>query len=601
MPASGGEASEFERLKALLFSPEADRLSAAEARIRDLQAWVGDAPRLEAATTQILIEAFHRAEVARHRELAAAVAPVVVAAIRSEIHNSRDLMVEALYPITGRMVAAAVANAFRELLEAINQRLDALLSTNRWRLRLRSIVTGRSVAEIALNEARAGSFARILLLERGSGRLLAHWSPGERTVDNPDLISGLIAAISEFAATALSDKHGELRTLDLGASQVYLRASSRVILAGEMVGTIDRPHQKRLDVGFVDLVERHDRGEAIGEADLAALASPAEHASRGHGRRGAILALVALVVLAWTLSGPFKRWRQEVGIENVYARALAGDPKLAAYPLVIREDWKAETVTLTGLAGSSTERDILVAALTPAAAPLKVVPQVEIIADPAELQSAREAATREAAEIVALRARLDAIQANDEATTGALRADLAAAKLDVEHKAADLAARIEAARADDRAAATAQKAEAERRAGALQTAIDALRSPPVDPRLALARAARDAIVFFGDREDFADSAAAGRTLDALADALKRANEGVRVVGYADDTGAPAAILETSRLRAVKVAKMLADRGVAADRLVTVGRAAQSPLVDVGDARMRNRRVTFEPLFPAESP
>ena len=50
MSATGGEANEFERLKTLLFSPEASRLSEAESHIEGLENWVGDAKRLEAAT-----------------------------------------------------------------------------------------------------------------------------------------------------------------------------------------------------------------------------------------------------------------------------------------------------------------------------------------------------------------------------------------------------------------------------------------------------------------------------------------------------------------------------------------------------------------------
>ena len=38
--------------------------------------------------------------------------------------NSKDMMVEALYPITGRLTAAAVANAFRDLVADLNERLD---------------------------------------------------------------------------------------------------------------------------------------------------------------------------------------------------------------------------------------------------------------------------------------------------------------------------------------------------------------------------------------------------------------------------------------------------------------------------------------------
>ncbi|WGR95048.1 hypothetical protein MTX20_13575 [Bradyrhizobium sp. ISRA435] len=113
MAAAAGQNREIEQLKTLLFQPEATRLQSLEADLTSLQQYVGSADRLEAATADILVAALERAEVNRPRELANAIAPTVVSAIRSEIRNSRELMVEALYPIVGRLVSAAVANSFR--------------------------------------------------------------------------------------------------------------------------------------------------------------------------------------------------------------------------------------------------------------------------------------------------------------------------------------------------------------------------------------------------------------------------------------------------------------------------------------------------------
>ncbi len=607
MPAPGGEASEIERLKALLFTPEAERLKAAEAQIQGLEAWVGDAGHLEAATAQVLVEAFRRAEIARHRELAAAVAPVVVAAIRSEIHNSRDMMVEALYPIAGRLVSAAVANAFRELLDAINQRLDSLVSTQQWRLRLRSLATGRSVAEIALSEARGANFARILLLERGSGRLLAQWRPGGDARDNPELISGMIAAISEFASTVLSERHGELRTLDLGGSQIFLRASARVILAAEVVGSPSRRDQQNLDAGFMGLVDRHDRDEPIGEADLAALARSALGATpeprKSSGGALAVVGLVVLALLAWALSGPVHRWRKDVAIRDAFGQALAADPGLAGFPLGVGENWTDRTVAVEGLAGSNDSVDRLVAALAPAAAPLKVVPRVQIVAAEETALSARESVKRTAEGITLLQRRFDAQTSRNEAEAKAAHDEIEALKRQSASLAEAMGAikleldavlRRRAAPADDLAAVNSALALTQRRLETLQASLD-------DPRRTLAEAAREAVIFFAERDTFADSAAATRLLDSLAATLKKAGEGFRVVGYADETGTVIGNAEVSRLRAEKVANELVARGVAADKLGRVGRGAQNPISeDVGVSRMRNRRVTFELLFPGET-
>ena len=111
-------------------------------------------------------------------------APLVVAAIRSEIANSRDMMVEALYPITGRLVAAAVSNAFRALLETINARprpapVHKAVAAAPARFAHRAPARRNRARSRAASTRAAHSGA-----ERDSGRLIARW-PAESAPDCP--------------------------------------------------------------------------------------------------------------------------------------------------------------------------------------------------------------------------------------------------------------------------------------------------------------------------------------------------------------------------------------------------------------------------------
>jgi len=803
MAGATGESNEVERLKALLFGEERDRLAATTDRVDHLETWIGDAPKLENAVARILVEAFKRAELDRHRDLAMAVAPVVVAAIRAEIVNSRDMMVEALYPITGRLVTAAVANAFRDLIGAINQRIDALTSGDQWRLRAKALASGRSMAEVALAEARGAQCVRALLIERGGGRLLAQWRPHGAPEDNPDLIGGLIAAVTEFASAVFADRRGELRNLDLGASRVYLRASSRVILAAEMVGAVTPEQERTIDARFLALVDRNDRGDSLVDRDLADVAAPTPVKRAATRRlRWVVVGIVAAVCLGLALRGPVYRWRKSADVDEAFASAKASDARLAAYPLAVAEDFEANTVDVRGLAPSRDDVRKLVEALAPAAAPLVVTPHIEIVAPGQALEAvqgrlsdvadalADEGATTKAiadrvgaeeqanaslhadlaekfaalkAEIAktaegassalggevaalrsqsakiedaliagqdaarvedseiaelghnlgALRAHLDSAQGRSESEIGdlgaktsalsdrlgalqsttaetartletalaqardnaaktedaraklaALEAALAAARTDVATKMdagqeatassletlkADLAlistaldtvkasdaknqAQLaeEAERARGQAEASAElkhRVETLSEADARQTnranaALDEMAAKVALARQAAADArseadelrarfdaaarslpevARRSVVYFTEGDTLADSAAAGVTLDRLAEAIKRSGEGVRVVGYGDEMGPAAANSEVSSDRAAKIVKMLADRGVPAAKAIAVGRGSQNPVSVRAAAGSRNRRVVFEPLLPGEEP
>ncbi len=542
MAAPGGEKENFEKLRALLLGDSFARLDAIETQARRVDAYVGDKSRLEAATADILVEAFRKAEVARHKELASVVAPLVVAAIQSEIRNSKDMMVEALYPITGRLVTAAVANAFRDLVESLNQRIDAIVSADVWRLRLRALATGRSLAEVALAEADSANVKRALLLERGSGRVLASWSRHAQGDDHDELTSGLIAAITEFATTVYADRGGELRMLDLGSSHVFLRASARVIAAAEFAGKLSGARERRLDEAFLKIVEAHEKDEqtpsaaALGdELGEALKEGPAKPASKTP------LIVVGCVVAAlalWAAFNPATRALRDYRISNAYAEAMKAHPGLADFPLRLEIDHSETRVVLRGLSADETEPQALLDAIAPAALPYRVERDVMTVA---ATESVREESLR-------AQARLARLQSELERSTASL---------------------------------------------------DRLRAELGDAPLRLRRLIDRFAVFFTEQETLVDPGAANAGLDELARLLKSSDEELRVVGYADEVGTAASNRAVSRRRAEKVVAMLVERGVARDRLAVVARSTLVPIAETGVGAARSRRVAFERAYDGE--
>ena len=185
------------KLKELLFDTEAERLEGLARRVDALNAQTQDTRRalserqayeegaraelarridavferagsneqLTRSVADVLDNAFQRAETERHDALANAVAPVVVKTIKTEILNSRDDLVEALYPMTGQMVKAYVASAMKDLVNQVNRRLEH----NPLMLRIKSLTTGRSMAELAIAESQRLEVDELLLIRRGTG------------------------------------------------------------------------------------------------------------------------------------------------------------------------------------------------------------------------------------------------------------------------------------------------------------------------------------------------------------------------------------------------------------------------------------------------
>ena len=579
---AGQSGYELDRLKELLLRPETDRLGSVETRVDRLDGYLGDRSRLETATSDILVDAFRRAEIARHKELANAVAPVVVAAIRNEIKNSKDMMVEALYPITGRLVAAAVANAFRDLVADLNERLDRSLSAHHWKLRFQSLLTGRPVSELALADAQRPLLRRLLLLERGSGRLIASWGADGEEGEQSELVSGLIAAITEFASSVYGARSGELRTLDLGHARVFLRGAPVYLVAAECAGVLKPEHEREVDDAFLSLVSRIDRQpEAAQRAidDMAETLFVAQVDKKKSSLPLILLATGALALVGWLASGPVLRGLKERQVEGAFDAAIEARPELKAWPLNLEFDHAARSVTVQGLDPSDAAGKALVDALGAAAAPYTV--------------GQRTAAVGAAAQIDELRARAEA-SAKDAAE---LRAKLAAAEAQVAQLASDNRAAIDRAFAQAVEKANAQTTSAARDLQSqTQAASDKLgaliaQGAPSERDRVVSLLSRIAVFFEPGTDRPVDPALAARRMNEIAAALKGGDFNLRILGQVDSTGGEKRNAEIAQARATAVMDMLGARGLERSRMRAVTQRPDFGGDPKGDPR--DRRVTFE--------
>lgn len=560
---AGQSEFEFDRLKQLLLRPETDRLEAIEGKVDALDQRVGTPDRLEAATSEILVEAFRKAEVARHRELASAVAPVVVAAIRNEIKNSKDMMVEALYPITGRLVSAAVANAFRDLVADLNERLDRSLSTQHWRLRFQSLMTGRPVSELALAEAQRPELRRLLLLERGSGRLVASWHSDGEGDEQSELVSGLIAAITEFASSVYGSRSGELRTLDLGSTRVFLRGAPLYLVAAECAGALRPEHEREVDDAFLSLVSRLDHAPDAAQPALVHMAQTLfQQRLEKEKKSSAPLFVVGCALLAlcgWWAIGPIQRGLHERRIDTAFAQARAAHPELDAFPMQVSVDHAGKTVTLAGLAPSDASAAAVADALKAPAEPYKVVAHTASIGAVAQLQDMRKREDEIAAQL----------------------AQLAERARDADARAAALASASSEM-------TKALNAETQARADGLATLQKTLARTPRDRLIATLA---DTSIYFSRLDAFADPAVAEKRAKEIAAAMKGNDLALRVVGYTDSTGGEKRNLVIGQMRASAVAALLTAQGVDAARLRMVTRPGFSS--NGAESDPRDRRVVFE--------
>ncbi|MGQ0457114.1 MAG: OmpA family protein [Hyphomicrobium sp.] len=347
--------------------------------------------RLADGVASVLNDALRKAEVVQHAELSASMAPLVVTTIRAELRNSQDEMVEALYPLTGRLVKAYVASAMKDLADQMNRSIEQTSVM----MRLRSFATGQSMAELAMADTQDFEINDLLLIRRSTGELLAQWPDGAG--DRRDqAMSGVLAAINEFADEALSADQDQLRQIDLGGHEVYLRGSPKFLLAARCSGTAPPSIGPLIDEAFLSALEKqhalqHSDGDDGGSARQSALDAIGRdmesqlHAETARLKRSA--GRGALKTLAFVIFTPLACWLAYSWYDGFIAsrartaatQAVDGVKSARGYPVEIDIESLGRRITVSGLVPSEAARFEIAHKLRRSLPDAAVVDQLSIV------------------------------------------------------------------------------------------------------------------------------------------------------------------------------------------------------------------------------
>ncbi len=524
------------RLKKLLFEPENEAIATLSGRIDAVFDRAGTTERFQASVAAVLDGALRDAEVARHAEVAAAIAPLIVKTVKTEIHNSQDELVEVLYPATGRMVKAYVASAIKDLTDQINRQLTA----NPIMLRLNALTSGRSVGELAIADSQKLIVDDVFLIKRSTGELLGRWPAptGTAAQDAADLsrdqvMSGVVTAINEFATEAFKAEGSALRQIDLGEALVYLRVSPTFLLVAKCSGSGPAGAEQIIDDEFLKLIDQHhsvlDGGAGqpptgdvttmlqgvSGRLESRIATWYDDQAVAGAGGKPLKIVLTLILVpllfwLAWAAYGDYAARN----VRAIAANIVRANSEMRGYPHEFRVTDRGATLVVSGLVPTQ-------------AVKLSLIDQIKAV--------------------------LPDVLVQDQLT-----------------------------------------------AIAVSPPVEASRGRQLSDREQLILSARSHAIFFGEATAFRDAAQADKTLSELAQLIARDASLVRVVGYTDGTGSQAANATLAQARADTVIAALVERGVARSRLVGLARTTPeyniSAVLGIASA---NRRVEFEIGFVDE--
>jgi OOP family OmpA-OmpF porin len=232
--------AQMNELRRLLLAPEQNQLLRLQERLDEAR------PRAE-NVSELLPEAV-ALRTRKDRQLQTALMPTVEEAIGISVKRDPHRLVDAIFPVMGPAIRKAIAHAFSEMVQSLNQTLEHSLSIKGLRWRLEAFRTGKSFAEVVLSHTLLYRVEEVFLIHKQTGLLLQHAALDPEATEDSDLVSGMLTAIQDFVHDAFrAGKEGALESLQVGDLNVWIEQGAHAALAAVIRGSAPRDYRRVLE------------------------------------------------------------------------------------------------------------------------------------------------------------------------------------------------------------------------------------------------------------------------------------------------------------------------------------------------------------------
>ncbi len=220
---------ELAELRGLLLAPE-------QTQLIDLQERLDNPARYAEDVSRVLPDAFALSS-SRSNKLTNLLMPTVESAIGVSVKKNPQRLVDAIFPVMGPAIRRAIAAAFSEMVQSLNQSLEYSISIKGLKWRLEALRTGKSFAEVVLSHTLLYRVEQVFLIHRETGLLLQHVEAGVAAVQDVDLVSGMLTAIQDFVHDSFgAERSDALDSMQVGELTVWIERG----LAGGSGGSHSR-------------------------------------------------------------------------------------------------------------------------------------------------------------------------------------------------------------------------------------------------------------------------------------------------------------------------------------------------------------------------
>lgn len=238
-------------------------------------------------------------------DLSETLAPVIDQALGKSIEQNPARITNIIFPIMGPAVRKAVSAALAEMVQSLNTLLEQSLSFGSLKWRVKAWRAGMPYAKYVLLQTIQFRVEQVLLVHRETGILLNSVTAPEIEAQDPELVSSMLTAISDFVSDSFSGGKETLEKVRFGDLELQLYVGPKAVLAIAVRGSasdevFEKAHTviEQIHSMFVEDLNHFDGDRASFKATDPILSECLlSQKVEGHNKRKPWLALMLIVSL----------------------------------------------------------------------------------------------------------------------------------------------------------------------------------------------------------------------------------------------------------------------------------------------------------------
>jgi len=187
--------------------------------------------------SDVLTEAFKKRN-SQDDSLAREMSPVIESAIDASIKRQPERITNVIYPIIGPAVRKAVASALTDLMQSLNYLLQNSLTARALIWRFKAWRLGVLYGQYALLQTIHYRVEQVFLIHRETGLLIQSAQADGINYQDPDLVSSMLTAITDFANDSFEQSTEGLEILQFGDLSLLIETGPHAVLAFAVRGTL---------------------------------------------------------------------------------------------------------------------------------------------------------------------------------------------------------------------------------------------------------------------------------------------------------------------------------------------------------------------------